>query len=65
LTETVCEAILIPKLICHAGMMMYELHLPLLMLANRELQKGPPSATGANSDEIKTQLKVRKMKPKV
>eukprot|EP00095_Tigriopus_kingsejongensis_P011042 maker-scaffold109_size355148-snap-gene-2.26 protein:Tk11042 transcript:maker-scaffold109_size355148-snap-gene-2.26-mRNA-1 annotation:"protein isoform a-like" len=38
------------------GMMMYELHLPLVMLANRALQRGPES--GANPQEIKANLKV-------
>ena len=39
-----------------SGMMMYELHLPLVMLANRELQKGP-NAPGINREEIKDNLK--------
>jgi hypothetical protein len=38
-------------------MMMYELHLPLVMLANRALQRGPGS--GANPEQIKADLKVR------
>jgi len=37
-------------------MMMYELHLPLVMLANRSLQRGPGG--GANPDQIKADLKV-------
>ena len=40
-----------------AGMMMYELHLPLVMLANRQLQKGP-NTPGINRGEIKDNLKV-------
>lgn len=39
------------------GMMMYELHLPLVMLANRQLQKGP-NTPGINRGEIKDNLKV-------
>ena len=39
-----------------SGMMMYELHLPLVMLANRELQKGP-NTPGINREEIKDNLK--------
>ncbi len=35
---------------------MYELHLPLVMLANRSLQRGPGG--GANPDQIKADLKV-------
>ena len=37
--------------------MMYELHLPLVMLANRQLQKGP-NTPGINRGEIKDNLKV-------
>ena len=37
-------------------MMMYELHLPLLMLSNRALQKGPGSP-GVNPGQIKSDLK--------
>ena len=40
-----------------SGMMMYELHLPLVMLANRQLQKGP-NTPGINRGEIKDNLKV-------
>ena len=43
-----------------AGMMMYELHLPLVMLANRQLQKGP-NTPGINRGEIKDNLKVMTM----
>ena len=39
------------------GMMMYELHLPLVMLANRALQRGREG--GANPEKIKADLKVR------
>ncbi len=35
---------------------MYELHLPLVMLANRSLQRGPGG--GANPEQIKADLKV-------
>ena len=38
------------------GMMLYELHLPNVMLANRALQRGPGNA---NPAEIKEQLKVK------
>ena len=37
-------------------MMMYELHLPLLMLSNRALQKGPGSP-GVKPGQIKSDLK--------
>jgi len=36
------------------GVMLYELHLPLVMLANRQLQRGPGKA---NPDQIKKGLK--------
>ena len=36
--------------------MMYELHLPLVMLANRQLQGGP-NTPGINRGEIKDNLK--------
>ena len=39
------------------GMMMYELRHPLVMLANRQLQKGP-NTPGINRGEIKDNLKV-------
>ena len=35
---------------------MYELHVPLVVLSNRALQRGPKS--GADPDEIKKNLKV-------
>ena len=38
------------------GMMMYELHLPLVMLANRALQRGP--SAGVSPEQIKADLKV-------
>lgn len=38
--------------------MLYELHLPLVMLANRQLQRGP-GAPGVNPTQIKADLKVR------
>ncbi len=38
------------------GMMMYEMHLPLVMLANRALQKGP-NAPGVDPARIKDDLK--------
>ena len=38
-------------------MMMYELHVPLVVLSNRALQRGPQS--GADPKEIKKDLKVR------
>ena len=37
-------------------MMMYELHLPLVMLANRALQRGP--SAGVSPEQIKADLKV-------
>lgn len=37
-------------------MMLYELHLPNVMLANRALQRGPGNG---NPSEIKEQLKVK------
>ena len=36
---------------------MYELHVPLVVLSNRALQRGPQS--GADPEEIKKDLKVR------
>ena len=36
-------------------MMKYELHLPLVMLTNRNLQRGP--ACGVGPDQLKTDLK--------
>jgi hypothetical protein len=39
---------------------MYEIHLPMVMLANRALQRGPGS--GASPDQIKADLKVRQNK---
>jgi len=36
---------------------MYELHLPLVMLSNRALQKGPGS--GSDPEKIKADLKVK------
>ena len=36
---------------------MYELHVPLVVLSNRALQRGPQS--GADPNEIKKDLKVR------
>ena len=36
---------------------MYELHVPLVVLSNRALQRGPQS--GADPKEIKKDLKVR------
>ena len=36
------------------GMIKYELHLPLVMITNRLLQKGP--ACGVNPDELKSNL---------
>jgi hypothetical protein len=48
-------------------MMMYELHLPLVMLANRVLQKGPGGGN-VDKEEVKKNLKVsntiwRKQRP--
>ena len=37
-------------------MMMYELHVPLVVLSNRALQRGPQS--GADPNDIKKDLKV-------
>ena len=37
--------------------MMYELHVPLVVLSNRALQRGPQS--GADPKEIKKDLKVK------
>ena len=37
------------------GMIKYELHSPLVMLSNRQLQKGP--GCGANPEELKKNLK--------
>ena len=37
-------------------MMMYELHVPLVMLSNRCLQRGP--TCGVSPDQIKADLKV-------
>ena len=41
-------------------MMMYELHVPLVMMANRAIERGPGS--GVTKNEIKNDLKVRKEK---
>ena len=38
------------------GMMMYELHLPLLILANKALQSGPNAQGGLSRGEIKRYL---------
>ncbi len=47
-------------IICYiAGMILYELHLPLVMLANRALQRGPGSTDGMGPKEIKAYLKVK------
>lgn len=57
-----CEDVLavlnkiIPGRMRKRGMMMYELHLPLVMLANRQLQGGP-NTPGINRGEIKDNLK--------
>ena len=40
-------------------MILYELHLPLVMLANRALQRGPGSTDGMGPKEIKAYLKVK------
>ena len=37
-------------------MMMYELHVPLVMMANRAIERGPGS--GVTKNEIKNDLKV-------
>ena len=37
-------------------MMMYELHVPLVMMANRAIERGPGS--GVSKNEIKKDLKV-------
>ena len=39
-----------------AAMMMYELHVPLVMMANRAVERGPKS--GISKNEIKKDLKV-------
>ena len=40
--------------------MLYELHLPLVMLANRQLQRGPSAvADSGQKDTVKRYLKVR------
>ena len=41
-------------------MMMYELHVPLVMMANRAIERGPGS--GVTKNEIKNDLKVSKEK---
>ena len=38
------------------AMMMYELHVPLVMMANRAVERGPKS--GISKNEIKKDLKV-------
>lgn len=45
-----------PFHIIATAMMMYELHLPLVMLANRDLQRGP-GALGVDPEQIKSDLK--------
>ena len=40
-------------------MMMYELHVPLVVLSNRAVQRGPKS--GADPNEVKKDLKVKQL----
>merc|ERR1711879_93681 len=60
--KQLCEDVLavlnkiIPGRMRKRGMIMYELHLHLVMLANRQLQKGP-NTPGINRGEIKDNLK--------
>jgi len=57
LCETVLKVLdkIMPGRMRKRAMMMYELHVPLVMTANRNLQRGPSS--GSNPDQLKANLK--------
>ena len=60
--RALCERVLkvldkiMPGRMRKRAMMMYELHMPLVMLSNRCLQRGP--SCGVSPDQIKADLKV-------